>query len=102
MISGEAAAELQATGEGAFALKGALTYASAPSLWRQGKRIFHGGGDATVDLARVTQGDSAGLALLISWLQEAERRKVELRFLNIPKQLLLIARTSRVIRLLPL
>ena len=42
------------------------------------------------------QSDSAGLAVLLDWLAEAQRRKVSLRFANLPARLLAIARISEI------
>ncbi len=49
-----------------------------------------------LDLRGVTRADSAGLALLVEWLREARRRRIDVHFENIPAQLLAIARVSRL------
>jgi phospholipid transport system transporter-binding protein len=45
-----------------------------------------------VDLAGVTRADSAGLALLVEWLRESEIAGNSIEFVNVPAQLLSIAR----------
>jgi phospholipid transport system transporter-binding protein len=46
----------------------------------------------TVDLRGVTRSDSAGLALLVEWLRESEIGGNTIKFVNVPAQLLSIAR----------
>jgi phospholipid transport system transporter-binding protein len=43
-------------------------------------------GMITVDLAKVSLADSAGLALMLEWLEQAQAAKRELKFVNIPEQ----------------
>ena len=45
----------------------------------------------TVDFSRVSEVDSAALALLLEWRRVAERRKVELVFTHLPANLLALA-----------
>ena len=51
---------------------------------------------SAIDLAGVTESDSAGLALLIEWLSVAQRAGRSLRYENIPLQLHQLARLSNV------
>lgn len=48
----------------------------------------------TIDLAKVTAADSAGLALLIEWKKIARSHKIQLALKNIPDQLLMLAKLS--------
>ncbi len=50
--------------------------------------------DITIDLKKVKAVDSAGLALIIEWLKIAHARNISLNFINVPKQLLALARLS--------
>ncbi len=50
--------------------------------------------DITIDLKNVKAVDSAGLALIIEWLKIAHTRNIKLNFINVPKQLLALARLS--------
>jgi len=56
----------------------------------------------TVDLAGVTRSDSAGLALLVEWLRESELAGNTIRFVNVPAQLLSIARVCGLEEILSL
>lgn len=94
-------AALRAEGGGRYALVGPLTFDSAPGLWQEGLDLLGRGSDVVFDLGGVSRSDSAGLALLVEWMREAGRRGTEVRFRNIPEQLLAIARISRLQELLP-
>jgi phospholipid transport system transporter-binding protein len=48
----------------------------------------------TVDLGGVGNADSAGLALMIEWVKYSRSKRVQLRFRNIPEQLLNLAKLS--------
>lgn len=91
---------LRETGTDSFALAGALTFDSVPSVWQEGRRLFQGRSSITLDLTQVTRADSAGLALMVEWMREANLRKAAIHFRNIPSQMLAIARTSRLEHLL--
>jgi phospholipid transport system transporter-binding protein len=45
-------------------------------------------------LSRVTNADSAGLALLIEWIKYTRSNRISLHFKNIPEQLLSLAKLS--------
>jgi phospholipid transport system transporter-binding protein len=76
---------------------------------REGRRMTLSGpvtlsnvaGVRQVDLAGVTEMDSALLALLLTWLRDAKAQRRELAFLNLPESLQTIARLYGVDNLLP-
>lgn len=68
------------------AVSGALTFETVPGLYKESAVWFEGTGDLTLDLAQVTNTDSAGLGLLVEWLRRARDAKRSLRFTNIPAQ----------------
>ncbi|NIR58420.1 MAG: STAS domain-containing protein [Gammaproteobacteria bacterium] len=89
--------------EGRFRLRGALSFASVPGLLAQRERLFESApGFVEIDLSGVSRSDSAGLALLVDWMREAQRRTVDIRYLNMPQQMLAIARVSSLDGILPL
>lgn len=49
-----------------------------------------------IDLADVTHSNSAGLALMIEWLAEAQRNGLNIRFENIPNSLRQISTVCQV------
>lgn len=96
------AARLDPGAEGRFRLSGALSFHTVPDLWQQTRGLFNGCPALTIDLSGVERSDSAGLALLVEWMREAARCGAELRFVNMPAQMLAIARVSSLDRILPL
>lgn len=38
-----------------------------------------------IDLASVAEVDSSIVSMLLEWLREAKRRKIQMRFINIPE-----------------
>ncbi len=55
-----------------------------------------------VDLREVERSDSAGVALLVAWMRSARQAQRDIRFLNMPSQMLNIARVSGLDAILPL
>jgi len=91
-----AAAALTATGPGAFAVTGAVTFATAGALLEEGRAQFAGQSAVAVNLREVNRIDSAGLALLLEWLRQAQTEQRALTFTGLPEKLLAIARLSGV------
>ena len=67
-------------------VRGALTIATVAALGETGKRQFPDD-DLVVDLAGVTEVDSAALSLLFEWRREAQRRNLKISFRNLPASL---------------
>ena len=74
-------------------VSGPVTLANAAALLEEGRRHL-ADGVQTVDLAEVSEMDSALLALLLAWLRDAKSRGRELAFTNLPESLQTIARPS--------
>jgi len=90
------AAAIEATGEGRVRIVGSLGFATVNTLLSQGSDLIGRGQASVIDLAGVTDGDSAGLALLIEWLSVARQAGRGLRYDNVPSQLHQLARLSEV------
>ena len=58
--------------------------------------------DVVIDLQQVETVDSAAVSLMLAWLREAQRNKVNLRFEHVPQNLVSLARLYGVAELLPL
>ncbi|MGD8998837.1 MAG: STAS domain-containing protein [Granulosicoccaceae bacterium] len=95
-------AKLERLGDGSYRLLGELSFASVPAVRRVGLETFVADSDIRLDLAGVSRADSAGLALLIEWLRYARQRNKTLHYLNMPPQMLAIARASSLDQILPL
>jgi phospholipid transport system transporter-binding protein len=87
-------AQLQALGNGHFALQGPIVFATAGELLKAGNRLFAGNADVHLDLSKVTRVDSAALALLIEWLRQAAHTGHTLQFAGMPEKLRSIARLT--------
>ncbi len=97
-------ARVEAGPDGRIALVGALSFATVPDAWMHVKPAVAAAPGLTVDLKGITGADSAGLALLVEFMREARRAGKEVSFVNMPAQMLAIARASgleRVLTLLP-
>ena len=78
---------LASRGDGKFDLSGRMTFHTVPQFQTHAGSLLQGGAQpVTIDMKGVTQADSAGLALMIEWLQMARNGKRELAFANIPEQ----------------
>ena len=89
---------VESPGPGRIALRGSLTFASVDSLSDEARRVLSAqqDGRVEVDLQGVDHVDSAGLALLITWLSAARAASVALSFRGVPERLRAIARISEV------
>ena len=84
-----------ARGPGQYEVRGQLTFQSVPQYYVHSVQMFQDGrGPVTVDLAGVTLADSAGIALLVEWQQQAHAAKRTLQFAGIPEQVRKIIRVS--------
>jgi phospholipid transport system transporter-binding protein len=85
-----------------FAVRGVLDFATVASLAAEGERLLTGPGAVEIDLSGVTSANSAGLALLLEWLDLARRRQLRLRFRNLPEPLVRLAELTNLTEVLPL
>jgi phospholipid transport system transporter-binding protein len=93
---------LQSQGEGRFALVGTLSNVTVPGVWRDGAQQFGAHAELQLDLSGVRRSDSAGLVLLVEWMRYAKKHDKRITYLNIPDQMLAIARVSGLEQILPL
>jgi phospholipid transport system transporter-binding protein len=85
------------SGEGGrFRLTGCFGFQTAAPLLEKGDAAFRAHADVEVDLSGVTDADSAGLAVLLAWVQRARDRGQRLRFVGLPRELQGIARITDV------
>ena len=66
-------------------VSGALTIANAAVSCEEAKRHFSG--NVVVDLAAVTEVDSAALSVLFEWQRAAQRNNGRISFRNLPESL---------------
>jgi phospholipid transport system transporter-binding protein len=96
MPAGASAVLLPVEGQprGQFRIEGAVSFVTAPELLRTSESVFRQCPALELDLAGVTHADSAALALMLLWMERAQRAGASIRFRNTPEQLLGIARIS--------
>lgn len=88
--------------DGCFILKGVLSFQTVPVIWRHGMDVFRTAPSLVLDLENVTRSDSAGLALLIEWMRFARSLNKPISYINMPSQMLAIARACSLDNILPL
>jgi phospholipid transport system transporter-binding protein len=93
--------QMERQAEGLYRLSGDLSFVTVPQLAAQGERLFQEGDSVVLDLADLGRSDSAGLALLVSWIRLARRHNKQLSFHAIPAQLLGLARVGGLEKILP-
>ena len=87
-------------GGGRFALSGALGFSTAKAILAASKQLFAEHAVLKIEFSGVTHSDTAGLALLLEWINWAKHYRREIRYFNVPQPILAIARISEVSELL--
>jgi phospholipid transport system transporter-binding protein len=83
-------------GKGHFRIRGELSFQTAVTALEESKTLFADHSIIELDLAGVRRADSAGLALMLEWVNWARNYAREVRFRNIPAQIISIAQISEV------
>jgi phospholipid transport system transporter-binding protein len=83
-----------------LAIRGALTFATSQQAFDEGGRALAAGAQTRLDLAGVTQADSAGLACVIALAAAANRTGRRLRIAGWPEGLRALAEVCDVATLL--
>lgn len=95
-------AAIHTDGSGRLQVSGELSLRTVPHLLAPARELIDSRERVDIDLGGVSHADSAGVALLVEWMREARQAGKEIRFLNIPRQMLAIARVSSLDGILPL
>jgi len=88
-------------GRGRIAVEGVLDFDSVVPLLAQSRSHLGENKHLEVDLRGVRRANSAGLALLLEWVDLAHRQGVSLRLRNPPESLMRLAAVTNVAELLP-
>lgn len=72
-------------------LAGRLTLQTATESFARAMPLKNGVTDMVMDLAQVEAVDSSAVSLLLVWLRNAQKNKVNLSFVNVPDNLLSLA-----------
>ena len=84
-----------------FSLAGPLTIATASVFVDAARTHWPEEGDAIIDFTGVTEADSAALALIFKWQRDAEKKDRKIHCLNIPANVLALAKLYGVDTLIP-
>jgi phospholipid transport system transporter-binding protein len=87
-----------------YALSGTLSVDTVPTLWQQSQDVLKPskGSLLTFNLEHVTQSDSSGVALLISWTRMLNQCGQKICFVRLPSQMLAIIQVSDLEKILPI
>lgn len=66
---------------------GELDMDNVPARLRQSENWFENGRATVIDLGGVSRADSAGVALLLEWIRDADKAGATLHFTNAPAQM---------------
>lgn len=87
-------ADLMCKDNNAF-LAGEINFSNVMSLRQKSLAQFnHHAPELFFDLSKVKSSDSSGLALMIEWIKLGNARHKKVKFLQVPKELLSIAKVS--------
>ena len=92
--------EAAAAGGTRYRVAGIAGFATARALLAQGSAEFAGKARVEVDLSGVASADSAGMAVLLTWVERARLAGQSLTFTGLPAQLRGIAHVCAVEELL--
>lgn len=93
--------QLKAQADG-WALQGELSFASVPELLTRSQHQIDFSSQINLNLKDIHHADSAGLALLLEWLDLAHKAGGQISFSQLPEALLDIAKVSNAEALLPI
>ena len=94
--------EIKKSPSGSIEIVGELNHDNVMALAHDASGIFASERDLYIDLGGISHTDSAGIALLVEWLSEARHHNQEIHFINVPEQVMDVARVSNLDRVLPM
>ncbi len=92
--------DLAGTSSDRFLVSGDLLFSTVGKLLREGERYIASAPQPVFDLSGAERCNSAGLALLLEWLEIGMQRDLRPQFVNLPSSLERIAKLSNVDQLL--
>ena len=88
--------QIEPLGEGRFLVHGVLGFGTVNGVLEESKSLFSEHSIIEVDFSAVERSDSAGLSLLIEWVNWAKHYVREISYKNVPKQVATIAEICEV------
>lgn len=89
-------AKITPDGTNGFSVSGDMTFATTRNLLKDSKALFQQAKRLKLDLSAVERADSAGLALLLEWVSQAEQKGGEILIDRIPDSILSIAKLCQL------
>ena len=83
-------------------VEGDLDFDSVAALWNATESLFTADPPARIDLHGVRRANSAGVALLVAWLDRVQRKRRTVMFVNVPAQMRAIIEVADLDTVLPL
>ncbi len=83
-----------------YTVSGPIHFDTVSYLFKHGVEILEESSQARLDFKEVTHVDSSAVALLLSWLRVAKQKGKSFIFMNLPSQLLEIAKVCEVMPIL--
>jgi phospholipid transport system transporter-binding protein len=88
--------------DGQYRINGELDFDSVPTVLAESKVLFgKDQADLIIDLSGMQRGNSAALGLMLEWINVARQQNRQIRFRNVPDDLIAIAHVSDLDSLLP-
>ncbi len=94
--------EIEKSSSGKIEIRGELSYDNVMTLAHDASGVFACEQDLCIDLGGITHTDSSGIALLVEWLSDARHHNQEINFINVPKQVMDVAKISNLDQVLPM
>ena len=85
-----------------FSIKGVLMMHTVMSILNELSNNLKSQSEISIDFSAVENSDSAAVALIVSWLSKAKRLNIKIHLLNLPQQILDIAKASDLLEILPI
>lgn len=86
--------EIKVNSSGQFVISGELVFDTVQQIYPRGCQLISASPLPIFDCKQVNKIDNASLALILSWIKCAKNLHKTIKFLNIPQQLLAIAKVS--------
>jgi len=84
-----------------LSVSGSVTFANVVEITRIGLTVMSQQ-EPVVDLAEITELDSAAVSMLLAWLRAAQQYGHQLRLINLPKNMISLIKLYDLTELLPL
>lgn len=95
-------ATIERQSDGLYRISGELDFDSVPLVLAESRTLFGKDQmDLHIDFSGMQRGNSAALGLMLEWVNIARRQNRQIRFSNVPEELLVIAQVSDLDSLLP-